>query len=89
MLVTEEQAKGMWCPAARRVIDAPGYAAGNRFGDAAPQNLDCRCIGSVCMWWRKSGMVGVGPNGETRERDQDGRTRWLDTGYCGMAGEPQ
>lgn len=44
------------------------------------------CIGSKCMAWRKTGQVGRGPNGERRDRDMDGRTQWIDTGYCGLAG---
>ena len=44
------------------------------------------CIASGCMMWRKKDQMGIGPNGEKRDRDLDGRTRWLDRGYCGLAG---
>jgi hypothetical protein len=43
------------------------------------------CIGSMCMAWRKVDQIGIGPNGEKRDRDLDGRTRWVDRGYCGLA----
>lgn len=47
-----------------------------------------KCHASECMAWRKGKSVGRGPNGEPRERDMDGLTRWLPTGYCGLAGSP-
>lgn len=46
------------------------------------------CISSMCMAWRKFDQVGIGPNGEKRERDMDGRTKWVDRGYCGAFGNP-
>ncbi len=46
------------------------------------------CVASDCMQWRKVDQVGIGPNGEKRDRDMDGRTRWVDRGYCGLAGAP-
>ena len=49
----------------------------------------CHCLASDCMMWRKVGQVGVGPNGEKRDRDIDGRTRWIDMGYCGLAGKTE
>jgi hypothetical protein len=45
-----------------------------------------QCIGSQCMAWRKVDQVGIGPNGEKRDRDMDGRTQWVDRGYCGAFG---
>lgn len=47
-----------------------------------------RCAASDCMMWRKHGQIGLGPNGEKRDRDMDGMTRWVDRGYCGLAGTP-
>jgi hypothetical protein len=41
------------------------------------------------MAWRKGGTIGIGPGGEKRNRDMDGRTRWVDTGFCGLAGKPE
>ena len=46
------------------------------------------CVGPKCMAWRKHDQIGIGPNGEKRDRDMDGRTRWVDRGYCGLAGAP-
>lgn len=43
------------------------------------------CIGSRCMVWRKSGQIGIDPNGRRVTRDLDGRTQWVDLGYCGLA----
>jgi hypothetical protein len=40
------------------------------------------------MAWRKVDQIGIGPNGEKRDRDMDGRTRWVDRGYCGAFGNP-
>lgn len=44
------------------------------------------CVASACMAWRKTGQIGIGPNGEKRSTDLDGRTRWTDVGRCGLAG---
>jgi hypothetical protein len=41
------------------------------------------------MAWRKSGQIGIGPNGERRTRDMDGRTQWVDRGYCGAFGKAE
>ena len=40
-----------WCPMARSVVDAAGYASGNRFGGDTNHDQDCLCIGSACMLW--------------------------------------
>jgi hypothetical protein len=42
------------------------------------------CVGSQCMAWRKVDQIGIGPNGEKRDRDMDGRTQWVDRGHCGL-----
>jgi hypothetical protein len=44
------------------------------------------CIGSLCMAWRKVDQIGIGPDGKLRDRDLDGRTKWVYRGYCGLAG---
>jgi len=52
--MTEEEAKMKWCPMARVVIDAVGYASGNRFGgtDEGKELYEkCVCIASDCMMW--------------------------------------
>lgn len=46
------------------------------------------CVGSKCMAWRKHDQIGIGPDGKKRDRDMDGRTKWIDRGYCGLAGNP-
>ena len=48
----ESEAKKKWCPKAIHVVDATGYASGNRFiGDGVDQNNSCLCLGSNCMIW--------------------------------------
>jgi len=47
MLVTEEQAKEMWCPEARVIDDLSESASTARLTCA-----NTRCIASKCMWWR-------------------------------------
>lgn len=57
MLLTEDRARGKWCPHSRQVAvvcnDAPVVAvtanrdAGNHYGVE-----NCRCIASECMAWR-------------------------------------
>jgi hypothetical protein len=81
MIWTENDAKALWCPMTR-VGDF------NLGGTANRPDGSVNCLASGCMMWRKSGQIGLGPNGEKRDRDMDGRTRWLDTGYCGLAGKP-
>lgn len=87
IILTEDEAKKNWCPLAR-ACDTHGDSriAINRAGNAP--DPDCLCIASACMAWRKHGQIGIGPNGEKRDRDMDGRTRWVDRGYCGAFGHP-
>jgi hypothetical protein len=87
-MATEEEAKTRWCPLARANSsrdEAQGVSI-NRNGNKA--DIDCFCIASACMAWRKVDQIGIGPNGEKRDRDMDGRTRWVDRGYCGAFGNP-
>lgn len=42
------------------------------------------CAGDRCMAWMKFDQVGIGPHGERRDRDLDGRTKWVDRGFCGL-----
>jgi hypothetical protein len=86
-LISEVDAKKKWCPLARAVsINSEMPAAINRNGKQP--DIDCMCIASECMAWRKVDQIGIGPNGEQRDRDMDGRTRWVDRGYCGAFGGP-
>ncbi len=56
---TEEEAKKLWCPHARHVIDTSdpvagaqnGYPTSNRFGGTHYDD-ECRCIASRCSQWR-------------------------------------
>lgn len=86
-LLTENEAKQKWCPLARteNSRDVPAVSV-NRFGNGL--DMDCYCLASACMAWRKVDQIGIGPNGEKRARDHDGRTRWHDRGYCGAFGRP-
>ena len=79
--MTEDEAKTKWCPFQRQSEQGVGGSY-NR-----PTNGGFGCIASDCMAWRKLDQIGIGPNGEKRDRDLDGRTRWVDRGYCGLAGE--
>ena len=89
MIRTEEEARDCWCPFARiPATFTDGIVAVNRDGDNVHGYSEPRCIASGCMAWRKAGQIGLGPKGERREVDLDGRTRWLDQGYCGLAGKP-
>lgn len=85
LIYTEDEAKTRWCPLA------------NAHGDSMLRGVDRNsqmnwqhtlCIASACMAWRKADQVGIGPNGEKRDRDLDGRTQWVIAGYCGAFGIP-
>lgn len=88
MLVTEEEAKGKWCPHSRTVK----YDVGTMFS-SSPRNrvveseanevlaeisynlAGCQCIASQCMAWRWSEQL-MRTDGPVLPR----------TGYCGLAG---
>lgn len=73
--MTEEEAKGRWCPYVR-VPDTESGASYNRtWRGEVP--LEGYCIGSTCMAWRWN-----------RERNFDGTLREKNGGYCGLAGKP-
>ena len=86
-MLTEQQAREKWCPAARVVLEGerertPPF---NRLAttvsvvDANP--VDARCIASGCMWWRWERRW--------QPREHDGPTEvQTERGYCGMAGKP-
>lgn len=92
--MTEDQAKEKWCPFARVPLTnvrneiESGSPVVNRCTDGRI-NSSVLCIGSACMAWRKAGQIGIGPNGERRDLDLDGLTRWVDEGFCGLAGRPE
>lgn len=87
--MTEEEAKGKWCPFARMItgtIDEKGRSehpsnatAYNRIVDGGRWSFSAGggCIGSACMAWRKN-------------RDPDRIRAGISEygGHCGLAGEP-
>jgi len=80
-LATDAEARKKWCPLVRVGNEAGCNRSSNDFGATA------YCIASACMAWRKVDQIGIGPNGEKRDRDMDGRTTWTDRGYCGAFGD--
>ena len=96
MLVTEEQAKEMWCPTARVLVLGPTALPPHnrvihrdvepRLGNlVAPASF---CIGSRCMWWRwgtyeRRGTIfkPTGPQSSVSTEKH--------LGYCGIAGKPE
>lgn len=71
MIVTEAQAKKLWCPQAREVCEA-GHGAANRGYRGKPLTL---CIASACMLWRWAGYRSV-PSGNDEAH-----------GVCGLSHE--
>lgn len=87
-ILTEQEAKTKWCPLARTsysTIEELEHGGVNR----AQGPSEVSCIASACMMWRKRDQIGIGPDGEKRVRDMDGRTRWVDRGFCGLAVPPE
>lgn len=83
--MTEAEAKTRLCPLVmHRVMRATVANPDDTVIYWEPKN----CIASGCMAWRVSKTVGIGPNEERRELDTDGLTKWVDDGFCGLAGKP-
>lgn len=76
MVVTEEEAKTMWCPFVRAPLSSGDTMAGVN-ADYTGARLGSRtgCIAAQCMAWRRHDSI---------KRD-DG---WHEGGYCGLAGKP-
>lgn len=79
MLLTEDEAKEMWCPFARY---SSGTAAANRWKQSEPtphalNPVPCRCIASECMAWRWKD--------QPPENKVAGEDSWR--GFCGLAGQ--
>ena len=87
MPLTEEQARAKWCPLSRTHIGAVHGAGNVAINRSASPLKEVNCIASACMAWRRGPRIGIGPSGERRDRDLDGRTKWTDTGYCGAFGD--
>jgi hypothetical protein len=86
---TEQEAKELWCPMvhSRMMVAVAKDEQHSQETRIAIERLRSQnCIASQCMMWRKHDQIGFGPNGEKRDRDLDGQTRWVDRGYCGLAG---
>lgn len=93
--MTEAEAKTKWCPFARVAGQMGGEAEGTSFnrwtsGAAGGAADPAACIGSACMAWRKTGAkFKDGRTGQLSDRDMTGHGKWIDVGYCGLAGAPQ
>lgn len=65
MIVSENQAKSMWCPEVR-VHDASKGVGINAYATPSPDGMTLdivrmgNCIGSDCMMWRWSGVQSDG-----------------------------
>ena len=82
MIVTEEEAKGMWCPEARIGGPMNTEAEGTSY-NRWPQSPspDAQCIGSACMAWRWRTVPDLRRVDRTLGDDYS-------YGYCGKAGKP-
>lgn len=68
MLVSEKEAKEMWCPFAKGYIGE--VEVGNRSANEdRPIPFSCRCIGADCMLWSylDSALSDLGYCGMTRK----------------------
>ena len=74
MVVTEQEARGMWCPMARVDVGGEGVASVNRRErrrqkpEQTWERSNAACWGAHCMAWRET-TPGSGK------------------GFCGLAGE--
>jgi hypothetical protein len=62
--VTEDEARGKWCPFARRASTRSDYdsvvramASINRIGEDGRPDPECRCVASDCMAWRRVDLL--------------------------------
>lgn len=79
MIVTEEQARTMWCPharAANSIEPEAGNVSVNRVFEKGAADRDCLCLANMCMAWRW-----------VADRSFNGTPRNLRNGYCGLAGQ--
>lgn len=80
--ITEEEAKGKWCPAARQLATSSsgGLCAMNRTGmhPGIEKVFMAPCIASDCMWWEWQDVYEFLPrSGETKPVEPK-------RGRCGM-----
>lgn len=98
MIVTEEQARLMWCPEVRvpsyhyRADEGDGPASSNRFMPSddklSTQPAVLRCIASGCMAWRWSDDPANEPDAERADEASERIRAGYAVGYCGKAGKP-
>lgn len=87
--MTEEEALTKLCCGPRIVAASAAAVAPKNTAATATIEGSFKCCGSLCMAWRVREQIGLGPNGERRSFDMDGMTRWVDDGFCGLAGAPR
>lgn len=80
--MTEEEARGKWCPYARQQ-STMGRNSFNRRGSAVKVLAGCRCIASECMAWRWGTEIVTEGDWE-----QTSEVKSTTHGYCGLAGSP-
>lgn len=91
--MTEDEAKGKWCPFARVGHSESGLGSMNRDvrcpGPVVPP--EALCIGSACMMWRGSETREFRARAEEAFRFDGSRlspgSRDVE-GYCGLVGDP-
>lgn len=96
VVLTETQARGLWCPFSRVAMATadgtigPHLAAANRWQvDGNSKSLlpaGSMCIASACMAWRKR----VSSDERDRRKFEDENIGKFEYGgYCGLAGRPE
>lgn len=81
--MTEDEAKEKWCPH----VVASHTDPRRGFRVYEDHNKEHACIASACMAWRKVGSKCKDRRGNFADRDLDGTGKWVEDGYCGLAGE--
>jgi hypothetical protein len=88
-MMTEEEAKGKWCPHVRvarlETLGRNDFIVGGTNRDAlgrVAMPASCLCLASACMAWRWA--LGVAEDASGNEYSAPSTTR----GYCGLAGKP-
>lgn len=68
MLITEQEAKTKWCPAARTAGTVANHSEVANRGLSDDDMNACGCVGSACMWWCWAGpeMGRVRVKGQSR-----------------------
>ncbi len=84
-MMTEEEARGKWCPMSRSGVDGGGMNRSPTTPPLGTLNGSCRCIASDCAMWRWAGPVDIWQDG-TAHRPHTGG---IAAGHCGLAGRPE